>query len=481
MGGPGSGRPPNPLRLFAKQQLGNYNKEEAIVLPDYSGVPHHGKTKDAFAAIDHEHDSRYLKLDASNDPVTGDLSLTSATTTALTVGDVLTVDTTNGRVGVNGAPSFPFHLQSKTGINPNLVFERQPTLPSSFLFREGGTNKARLRLQSDANSTALQLVNHTEDADIELQINDGGANKTITWDASADKLKHSAGIFNFDNDQLRTTGDLVILADTSGVLWGAAGDADIVYDGTDLVLDPARVGTGAFHINPTAEGTAFKVTHTGDTETGAEITANSLTTGTALKIVSNSALMTSGRVLDFSQDNLIISAAKTNEFARILVDRVHVGGGTISDDFDAMLIQRESTTYGGAPPTLNAAGSILKLNHNALQGGGTLNDTVIGLEISMDTTGSGEAISITTDSRGIEMGAGKDCLLIYDGTDLSINSSQAGSGTIKLNSSNNWTANASNTVTISNLAPAGVGTATIGKWLTVKDNSGTVYYIPAWT
>lgn len=35
-------------------------------------------------------------------------------------------------------------------------------------------------------------------------------------------------------------------------------------------------------------------------------------------------------------------------------------------------------------------------------------------------------------------------------------------------------------VTISNVAPAGVGTATISKWLAV-DVDGTVYYIPCWT
>ena len=42
------------------------------------------------------------------------------------------------------------------------------------------------------------------------------------------------------------------------------------------------------------------------------------------------------------------------------------------------------------------------------------------------------------------------------------------------------TSTGSNTVTISNLAPAAVGTATISKWLEI-DVGGTKYYIPAWT
>lgn len=43
------------------------------------------------------------------------------------------------------------------------------------------------------------------------------------------------------------------------------------------------------------------------------------------------------------------------------------------------------------------------------------------------------------------------------------------------------TANGSATVTISNVAPAGVGTATISKWLTVVGSDGVTYYIPMWT
>jgi hypothetical protein len=54
-------------------------------------------------------------------------------------------------------------------------------------------------------------------------------------------------------------------------------------------------------------------------------------------------------------------------------------------------------------------------------------------------------------------------------------------GTVTFNDSAQWTANASGTVTISSVAPSGVGTATISKWLTVTDDGGTVMYIPAWT
>lgn len=42
-------------------------------------------------------------------------------------------------------------------------------------------------------------------------------------------------------------------------------------------------------------------------------------------------------------------------------------------------------------------------------------------------------------------------------------------------------ANGTETVTISNLAPAGVGTATISRWLKVRNAAGTNFYIPMWT
>ena len=44
-----------------------------------------------------------------------------------------------------------------------------------------------------------------------------------------------------------------------------------------------------------------------------------------------------------------------------------------------------------------------------------------------------------------------------------------------------FTLNGTNNVTISNVAPSGVGTATITAWLQLQSNTGTAYYIPLWT
>ena len=97
-----------------------------------------------------------------------------------------------------------------------------------------------------------------------------------------------------------------------------------------------------------------------------------------------------------------------------------------------------------------------------------------------------------TTRRGFRYDSGRSRLeVIVDGTvvatynnvapGLSIVNGLTIDGTVTMNDSTQWTANASGTVTISNVAPSGVGTATITKWLTVTDAGGTVMYIPAWT
>src|SRR3989304_7708013 len=65
-------------------------------------------------------DSRYLKLDGSNDPITGNITINVNSTTAFFVeqdgvkDNVLVVDTTNGYVGIGTTPSFPLHVVGST-------------------------------------------------------------------------------------------------------------------------------------------------------------------------------------------------------------------------------------------------------------------------------------------------------------------------------------------------------------------------------
>ena len=71
--------------------------------------------------------------------------------------------------------------------------------------KTAGAGSAKIIHEAD---DSLHFLNDTQDADIVFEINDGGVGKTITWDADVDKLKHSAGTFDFDNDILLTEGNI---------------------------------------------------------------------------------------------------------------------------------------------------------------------------------------------------------------------------------------------------------------------------------
>lgn len=68
-------------------------------------------------------------------------------------------------------------------------------------------------------------------------------------------------------------------------------------------------------------------------------------------------------------------------------------------------------------------------------------------------------------------------ILSTSGGNLSLKSS---TGLIQFGSSGSFAANGTATITVSNLGPAGITTATIKEWLTIVDSTGTTLYIPAW-
>lgn len=107
-------------------------------------------------------------------------------------------------------------------------------------------------------SDNLYIKNVTQDKDIILGIDDGGVGKTITWDADVDKLKHSAGLFHFDNDNITTTSTITggTLTDgtfsvTGGAITGATNtnwDAAFTHvsnDGSDHSFIDQSVISGA--------------------------------------------------------------------------------------------------------------------------------------------------------------------------------------------------------------------------------------------
>ena len=110
------------------------------------------------------------------------------------------------------------------------------------------------------NSDHFYIENVTQDMDIVLKIDDGGVAKTITWDADVDKLKHSAGTFDFDNDNITTTGNIRIDSDSSVLdLGDVTGDYTIGWDGDDAV-HTITAGDFVFTGGNVGIGTATPVT-----------------------------------------------------------------------------------------------------------------------------------------------------------------------------------------------------------------------------
>ena len=168
-------------------------------------------------------------------------------------------------------------------------------------------------------------------------------------------------------------------------------------------------------------------------------------------------------------------------------------------------IDYNQIALGGSVTLLDIATPLVDYTENmiALSGGAT---RIMGTNGSVNQTGlsfsgfgtqtglqAGDSVTAMTSDGGFHQhkydlsstsgqyfGAANDSRIGYDGTDFNFDTDLVGSGVGKWSASN-WTANGSNNVTISNIAPAGVTTATISKWFTLKDNNGTVYYIPAWT
>lgn len=96
-----------------------------------------------------------------------------------------------------------FVVEGQTAAKVTNLYVKAIDGYNSVLALYSGDNKTNI-YKSSTDDTYIS--NLTLDADIIFQINDGGVTKSITWDADVDKLKHSHGLFDFDDDNIRTTG-----------------------------------------------------------------------------------------------------------------------------------------------------------------------------------------------------------------------------------------------------------------------------------
>lgn len=125
-----------------------------------------------------------------------------------------------------------------------------------------------------------------------------------------------------------------------------------------------------------------------------ELTANALTTGMAVDVTSTSLGLAAGGLFNVAHTaSGTLSAAKTGFLSEIFSSRTQTAAAVVSDNYDVLSLIRTNVA-NNAGGTLNAAGSVLRIENIATQTAGTLADTVIGLEIVMDADGTGDAIDI---------------------------------------------------------------------------------------
>lgn len=243
-----------------------------------------------------------------------------------------------------------------------------------------------------------------------------------------------------------TAGDLVV---SDGSLIMTDADNAVTFSVTNNTATTANVflhtGSGVF--TGTGASAFFNVTQSGATSGDVSaVIANGLTTGTALLLSSTGTITTTGRMLEVVADSATTSTGLISLTADglttgvgLLVDSLSneamtsgalaqfthtavgttVGAktgslvtlsssitesGTSTQNFDVFSVTR--TSVHDTAGTLTAQGSAAYFEVVSTQTGATLTDTVNGLEVVMNATGTGDGLDVThsaTAGRGLDI------------------------------------------------------------------------------
>ncbi len=123
-------------------------------------------------------------------------------------------------------------IQGQTAsVATHLCLHSQDGQSMSIQLYSGGTNHGDLIMGAADN---LSLRNAVQDKNIVLTVNVGGGDQTITFVGATGYLTHSSGTFNFDNENLTTTGTISGVNVTSGT---DPGHTHSAYVGPHAILD----------------------------------------------------------------------------------------------------------------------------------------------------------------------------------------------------------------------------------------------------
>jgi hypothetical protein len=178
-------------------------------------------------------------------------------------------------------------------------------------------------------------------------------------------------------------------------------------NGVEIVMDALGTGDGVKITHSAIAGKALNIISAVTTGTSALITTAALTQGKTLSLVSGatqttgsllyvqntgaSSAMTSGTVATFDHTSTAIAASvnKIGSVVSITSNRTVNTGGTTADDFDLLSLVKATTRTAG---TAASAGSVLYVE---VQCTGTMTEASNGIEMVMDSGGTGDAIKIT--------------------------------------------------------------------------------------
>jgi hypothetical protein len=143
------------------------------------------------------------------------------------------------------------------------------------------------------------------------------------------------------------------------------------------------------------------------------VSGDGLTSGKALLVSSTSEVLTSGELANF--DYTVSSETlgdKTGQLVDITSSRTNTATSVppVTDDFDVLSVSRSNIMNGVGTGSLNAAGSVFRLENISTETNGTLIDTASGLEIVMTggVASGGDALNII--HTGTVAGAGSNVI-----------------------------------------------------------------------
>lgn len=387
-------------------------------------------------------------------------------------------------------------------INPDEVGSGKVYINSAYkLPNVDGTINQILQTDGAGNTSWVNASSGSPGgSDTQIQYNDGGAFggiSTFVWDDT----------------------DVKILSDTTKLLFGAGGDAGLNYDGTDLVLDTAIVGTGGLQINgPTGNNSV--VTIGADANAAGNLIWYSALTGDRIEFRESGGL-----------NGLLTIYTGTTSRPAIKFGDIDAGDYGVMDSSGRLrlFVSSEERIRFGTDNLALYEGNDLKLydgdensnikfhadGNNGVVGIGAtrvtganqfqciITDTqtyrntgekVGGLKITADNDGtadchgilissvasgagtgygirdeSGANWSMEADNQKLFLGVEQDASIYYDGTNLVIDPKEVGSGIVSLNGANLTT---TGTLTAEQLTSTDDITMQ-GHLLTLGDNSAT--------